>query len=196
MKMQEHVKRKSMVVLALIALMSILLTACGAQAATAQVTPTPRHTPTPTQIPTPTFTPTPTPVPTPTYPPTVSPARVLGIVADAISPFKSIPWVRVSYVTCIKSGPSGTGLKTTIAKFHSIGVRVMLSVCQWARDARLYNTKYLNDAAQGGADAVQCGNEQMKFGPTTWEFPLRSSLSSSTYANERCMPFVLKSLLL
>jgi len=41
----------------------------------------------------------------------------------------------------------------------------MLSVCQWARDTRLYDTKNLNDAAQGGADAVQCGNEQMKFGP-------------------------------
>jgi len=45
-----------------------------------------------------------------------------------------------------------------------MGVRVLLSVCQWAPDTRLYNTSMLNDAAQGGADAVQCGNEQMKYG--------------------------------
>ena len=46
-----------------------------------------------------------------------------------------------------------------------MGVRVLLSVCQWAPDTRLYNTSMLNDAAQGGADAVQCVNEQMKYGP-------------------------------
>jgi hypothetical protein len=163
MKMQEHVKRTSMIILAFIAIMSILLSACASQAATVQVTPTPKHTPTPT--PTPTFTPTPTPDPTPTYPSTVSPSRILGVVADVSSPFTGIPWVRVSYATCLKGAPSGGALKTIITKFHSIGVRVMLSVCQWARDTRLYDTKNLNDAAQGGADAVQCGNEQMKFGP-------------------------------
>ena len=55
-------------------------------------------------------------------------------------------------------------LKNTVAQFHSMGVRVMLSLCQWATDLRLYNTTIMNDAAQGGADAVQCGNEQMKAG--------------------------------
>lgn len=48
--------------------------------------------------------------------------------------------------------------------FHRLGVRVMLTICQWANDARLYNTTILNDAAQGAPDAVQCGNEQMKSG--------------------------------
>jgi hypothetical protein len=58
----------------------------------------------------------------------------------------------------------GAALKNTIAQFHSQGVRVMLSLCQWATDSRLYDMSIMNDAAQGGADAVQCGNEQMKAG--------------------------------
>src|SRR3989440_2916233 len=169
MKVQGHVQKKSMTILAFVTLLSMLLTACVFGATAVKPTPTPKHTPTPT--PTPTFTPTPTPDPTPTYPPTVSSARILGVVADAIHPFTDLPWVRVSYVTCISSGPSGTGLKTTIAKFHSMGVRVMLSICQWSSGTRLYDTKYLNDAAQGGADAVQCGNEQMKFGPYNMGVP-------------------------
>ena len=40
----------------------------------------------------------------------------------------------------------------------------MLSLCQWATDSRLFDMSIMNDAAQGGADAVQCGNEQMKAG--------------------------------
>ncbi len=48
--------------------------------------------------------------------------------------------------------------------FHRLGVRVMLTICQWANNARLYDTTILNDAAQGAPDAVQCGNEQMKTG--------------------------------
>jgi hypothetical protein len=40
----------------------------------------------------------------------------------------------------------------------------MLSLCQWASDSHLFDPTILNDAAQAGADAVQCGNEEMKFG--------------------------------
>src|SRR3989475_7733275 len=101
---------------------------------------------------------------TPTYPPVVSPGATLGIVADTLHPFAGIPWVRLGYGTCFGNVMKGQLLQTTIAKFHSQGVRVMLSVCQWATDKRLYNTHILNDAAQGGADAVQCGNEQLKMG--------------------------------
>ena len=94
----------------------------------------------------------------------VSPGATLGIVADTQHPFAGIPWVRLGYGTCFGNIMKGDLLKTTIAKFHSQGVRVMLSLCQWATDKRLYNTNIMNDAAQGGADAVQCGNEQMKAG--------------------------------
>src|SRR5947209_20382198 len=161
MKVQGHVQKKSITILAFVTLLSIFLTSCVFGATAVKPTPTPKHTPTPT----PTFTPTPTLDPTPTYPPGVSSEKILGIVAETTNPFQDIPWVRVSYNTCLKSGPSGSALKSTITKFHSIGVRVMLSVCQWADNAKLYDTSILNDAAQGGADAVQCGNEQMKFGP-------------------------------
>jgi len=112
----------------------------------------------------PVYVPTVTGTSTTVYPPAVPPSAVLGIVADAENPFDGIPWVRVSYVTCVSTGPSGAALKATIAKFHSLGVRVMLTLCQWAKDARLYDMKIINDAAQGAPDAVQCGNEQMKTG--------------------------------
>ena len=97
------------------------------------------------------------------YPPPVSPASILGVVADTQFPFKNIPWVRVSYTTCVGSS-KGEALKNTVAQFHRLGVRVMLSLCQWATDSHLFDTSIMNDAAQAGADAVQCGNEQMKSG--------------------------------
>ena len=98
------------------------------------------------------------------FPPPVSPASILGVVADTQTPFKDIPWVRLSYETCFPDNVKGAVLKNTIAHFHQQGVRVMLSLCQWATDSRLFDTSIMNDAAQGGADAVQCGNEQMKAG--------------------------------
>ncbi len=98
------------------------------------------------------------------YPPPVSPASVLGIVADAQAAFVDIPWVRLGYYTCGTNNVQGAALKKTVEFYHRQGVRVLLSVCQWATDTRLLDTKILNDAAQGGSDAVQCGNEEMKSG--------------------------------
>ncbi len=156
--MQEGLKRTALILLTLAALGSMLLAACG----DSQGTPTAKKTPTHTPTPTPTQDPTPTLIPTPTFPPPVPSSRVLGIVADPQHPFKDIPWVRVSYSTCGNPAVKGEVVKNEVNQFHSQGVRVMLSVCQWAKDERLYNTNVLNDAAQAGADAVQCGNEQMK----------------------------------
>jgi hypothetical protein len=166
-------QKRSSFIFAIILLGSILLASCGPQSTpAAQKKPIPlaTHTPTPTPTPSPTPDPTPTPVPTPTYPPGVSPAATLGIVADSQHPFTGIPWVRLGYKTCF-GNTQGQGLKNTVNFFHSRGVRVMLSVCQWATDSRLFNTSILNDAAQGGADAVQCGNEQMKPGQYTSYVP-------------------------
>ncbi len=98
------------------------------------------------------------------YPPPVPPASVLGIVADAQTAFESIPWVRLGYYTCGTNNVQGDVLKKTVESYHRQGVRVLLSVCQWATDTGLFDTKILNDAAQGGSDAVQCGNEEMKSG--------------------------------
>jgi hypothetical protein len=98
------------------------------------------------------------------YPPPVPPASVLGISADAQTAFESIPWVRLGYYTCGTNNVQGDVLKKAVESYHRQGVRVLLSVCQWATDTRLFDTKILNDAAQGGSDAVQCGNEEMKSG--------------------------------
>ena len=144
-------QRRTMLLLTVVLLASVVLASCGSQntATTTKKRPAvAHHTLKPT--PTPTQDPKPTPDPTPTYPPVVSPGATLGIVADTQHPFAGIPWVRLGYGTCF-----GNVMK---------GNLLMLSLCQWATDKRLYNTNILNDAAQGGADAVQCGNEQMKAG--------------------------------
>jgi hypothetical protein len=154
-----HIKTGSLIVFVLVLIGSFVLAAFSYRVISAQQLSTVNLT-----VTAPVQTPTSIGTPTTNFPPVVSPSAVLGIVADAITPFKGIPWVRISYVTCISTGPHGQGLKATIAMFHRLGVRVMLTICQWANDARLYDTTYMNDVARAGADAVQCGNEQMKIG--------------------------------
>lgn len=91
---------------------------------------------------------------------------ILGIDASASSYYPGIPWVRLSYPTCGWGKLRGNVLKQTIAAYHQQGVHVLLIVCQNSSGGpKLFNTQLLNDAAQGDADAVQCGNEQMKYDP-------------------------------
>jgi hypothetical protein len=88
---------------------------------------------------------------------------VLGIQGDAStsSYIPGIHWARLSYPTCVKSNLSGQVLKDTISSYHAKGIHIMLTYCQTGGDS-LFDMNRLNDAAQGGADAVQCGNEQIK----------------------------------
>lgn len=150
-----------------ILLCSVLLTASIYNVATntaertAKIIPT--ATPTPSPIPSPTPTPIPpTPTPIPTLPVVQNTGQILGVEGDPHTNYAGIPWVRLGYPTCGSSNLSGKLLKTTIDTYHGHGIRVLLTVCQGPNDNRLYDTKPLNDAAQGGPDAVQCGNEQMK----------------------------------
>jgi hypothetical protein len=89
----------------------------------------------------------------------------MGVEGDATSSYAGIPWVRLAYPTCGSGHLSGNTLKQTVAHFHTRGIRVLLTVCQGPNDSRLYKAGQLTDAAQGHADAVQCGNEQMKNDP-------------------------------
>jgi hypothetical protein len=93
---------------------------------------------------------------------------VLGIEGDATtsSSYPGIPWVRLGYPTCVPSNLSGQVLKDTIGSYHRQGMHVLLTYCQAGGDS-LFATNPLNDVAQSGADAVQCGNEQMKQSATT-----------------------------
>ncbi len=70
--------------------------------------------------------------------------------------------MRIAYPTCTADNLKGAVLKSAIQSFHERGIRVLLTTCQISTGPALYDTKSLNDAAQGGADAVQCGNEEMK----------------------------------
>ena len=90
------------------------------------------------------------------------PSWTLGIEGDPSVSYPGIPWVRLGYPSCGWGQLSGDVLKQTIKDYHHKGVRVLLTVCQGKNNASLYDTKPLNDAASSGADAVQCGNEEMK----------------------------------
>lgn len=111
-------------------------------------------------------TPTPTrviPSPTPTVVavlPSVDPASVRGIG----SPIRldGVDWVRVGYPTCGRGGLSGAALQQAVADYHRQGIHVLLISCQAAASAARFDDQQFRDAAQSGADAVQCGNEQMK----------------------------------
>ncbi len=107
-----------------------------------------------------------TPVATPSV--AFRPGTVLGIQGDATttSSYPGIPWVRLSYPTCITSNLEGQALKDTIKAYHNQGMGVLLTYCQ-TNGASLFDLNGFNDIAQAGADAVQCGNEQMKQSATT-----------------------------
>lgn len=102
----------------------------------------------------------------PTLPVVQNPGLIRGIQVDAGEAYTGIPWVRLGYPSCGWGNLTGSALKTAIDNYHIKGVRVLLTVCQGPNDARLYNTAPLKDAAQGGPDAVQCGNEEMKDDPS------------------------------
>ncbi len=139
-------KKKFLIILAAMLASSMLLAACQSQSGrTTQQTAT--------VIP---------PVASPS-PSGFLPETVLGIQGEIFtSPtYPRIPWVRLSYPTCVKSNLSGQVLKDTISSYHTKGIHIMLTYCQTGGES-LFDTNRLNDAAQGGADAVQCGNEQIK----------------------------------
>ena len=104
-----------------------------------------------------TFPPTPTPTPLPLGP-------VQGVESNLSTTYSGIPWVRFGYPTCGVNKLSGDALRTAIANEHSQGVSVLVTTCQ-TKGASLYDTKTLQDVAISGANAVQCGNEQMKYDP-------------------------------
>ncbi len=131
------------------------------QHAKARLSPTATSSPTPS--PTPTIPPTPTPIPIVTLP-TVSPAQVRGLDDSTNTSYPGIFWRRIGYPTCGWGNLTGKVLFDTIQNYHKQGTRVLLTVCQGPNN-NVYDPKQLADAAQGRPDAVQCGNEEMKYDP-------------------------------
>jgi hypothetical protein len=118
-----------------------------------------------------------TPITQPINPPERTPTSmpsgpVLGVESNLTTMYSGIPWVRFGYITCGAHRLSGNALKTAIANEHTLGVHVLITTCQTSGSS-LFNTKTLQDVADSGADAVQCGNEQMKYDPgnTTYVSP-------------------------
>jgi len=105
--------------------------------------------------PPPTLTPTPTPLPL---------GPILGIEGNLTTTYSNIHWVRYGYRGCSANKSGGDALRVGIAADHHKDIRVLITTCQLQGSA-LYNPVPLNDVAQSGADAVQCGNEEMKYDP-------------------------------
>ena len=155
--------RKYLIIAVIVLVCSTLVAAFAYRSATsAKISPTavtivktPTTVLTPTQQPT--YPPTPTPTPLPLGP-------VLGIESNLATTYSGVPWVRFGYYTCGNNKLSGETLRTAIANEHSQGVSVLITTCQ-TKGASLYDTKALQDVAVSGANAVQCGNEQMKYDP-------------------------------
>ena len=123
----------------------------------------------------PTFTPviTPTPIPptqapvgatpTPTLLPAPNPATVLGVDSNPGHYFAGISWIRLGYPTCGFGYLNGTYLHQVMINYHNLGLHVLLIVCQPASSGPgLFNPQLFADLAHSGADAIQCGNEEMK----------------------------------
>lgn len=119
-----------------------------------------------TAAPSPTLTPTLSPSPTSTVLPAPNPAAVLGLDSNPGRYFAGISWIRLAYPSCGFGSLSGQQLQSTIQNYHNDGLRVLLIVCQPAPSgAKLFDPQQFIDIKQSGADAVQCGNEEMKSGP-------------------------------
>ena len=164
MTLWNNAKGKFLIIAIVVLVCSTLVAVVAYRAATVKPTATtPKKTPTigitpttqPTILPTPTLTPTPTPLPL---------GPILGIESNLTNSYAGIPWTRFGYRTCGVNTLSGDALKTAIADEHRQGVRVLVTTCQ-TRGASLYDTKTLQDVADSGANAVQCGNEEMKYDP-------------------------------
>jgi hypothetical protein len=156
----KHLQRRSLILLASVLVGLIVLAAI---AYVVLVVRQPSHPTKQTQHATPTVHPS----VLATSPVVQKPGEILGIEGGPVPSFAGIPWTRLSYPTCVGGNLTGDVLKQTIQGYHQQGVRVLLLVCQTANDARLFDTTLLADVAQGNADAVQCGNEQMKQDPNT-----------------------------
>jgi hypothetical protein len=163
MTLWNNEKRKYLIIVVIVLLCSTLVAAFAYRiATTAKIGPTATK-----NIKTPTIRITP--ITQPIYPPIRTPASmplgpVLGVESNLATTYSGIPWVRFGYTTCVANKLSGDALKTAIANEHSQGVSVLVTTCQ-TNGASLYNTKTLQDVANSGANAVQCGNEQMKYDP-------------------------------
>lgn len=147
-------------------------------------------TPTPTK-----FVPTATPQRTlPSATPTPFPLHngpILGVNGDPRLNYQNIYWIRLSYPSCGPGNLKGSFLRSTIQHYHQQGIHVLFIVCGPDRGG----AAGLKDVAQSGADAIQCGNEQMKYGPDPATFAaFYASCEHETHAVRPGIPVLMGSL--
>jgi len=106
---------------------------------------------------------------TSTLPPVQDPRSIMGISSDPYTFYPGIRWVRLSYPTCGSFHLYYEGLRHMVRVLHSQGVRILFVICQQSGNALLDPAPF-NDVASSGVDAVQCGNEQMKYDPPATDY--------------------------
>jgi hypothetical protein len=154
-------QKRLLIILTIVTLASVLLTVSGYELIPLLLGPdtasNPTGTPSASAV-TPTVPATPSPTPIPYAP--VIPKAVLGIDSGPPSLYPGIGWTRLSYRTC-GTNLSGGRLDKLVQRYRSQGVRVLLLLCQ-RPGLQLLDINRINDAAHSGADAIACGNEEMK----------------------------------
>ena len=170
-----NAKRRLLIIAPIVLVSSILVAVFAYRAATTTNVKPPMTATTTVQTPittpsigiTPTITSTPKPTPIPLR-------SILGVESNLLTKYSDIPWVRYGYPTCGVNTLSGDALKTWITIRHSEGVHVLITTCQ-VNGASLLDPKPIQDIVESGADAVQCGNEQIKYDPghTSYVPPLQ-----------------------
>ncbi len=95
-------------------------------------------------------------------PQTPAPNNIRGVEGLPDTTYPNITWRRIGYPTCGWTNFTGDNLKQVVQNYHDHRIYVLLVVCQPRPQDNLFDEQRSKDAAQGGADAVQCGNEQMK----------------------------------
>ncbi|HEX4205194.1 MAG TPA: hypothetical protein VHZ51_13570 [Ktedonobacteraceae bacterium] len=165
---QSFLRKPSVLVFIILLLVCVILSALSYRVITlgGYQKPDP-HPSTSASAPTPTATSTPRPTATPaahlTTLPIQPPSSVRGVDASYLGgSYPGIPWLRLSYPSCGWGDLRSAKLRSVIEGLHRKGVRVLLTFCQRGNDAGLFNPAPLRDVAQANADAVQCGNEEMK----------------------------------
>ena len=174
-----NLQKKSLIVLAIVALASILLAVLAYQltlATLAQTHPADQaHRGSQGLQGISTAVPISSSTPSPLSTTTLNPGSILGIDSGPPSLYPGISWTRVNYITCGAAQMSGNTLKSTIQLDHMQGVHVLLLLCQ--QPSNLLNMQSITDIANAGADAVECGNEQIKHNTYSTYVPPQSFAS-------------------
>jgi hypothetical protein len=196
---QSNLNRRSIVLITIVVVACLVLSTLSIRQMLAIVNaqsanvdqPTPAPTVAPTVAPT-SLTSNATVTPTPTPAPVLHNGPIMGVNGDPRYKFNGIYWIRLSYLSCGVGNLKGSQLTNTIRNYHQQGIHILLIICGPLNSG---NDSALKEVAHSGADAIQCGNEQMKYGPDAATFAgFYNACESNAHAVRPGIPVLMGSL--